>query len=113
LTRGIHLSVRTERGHLTTSTSRPECRELCISPDTLYAGTVVPTNERRTLTVIRRLGVVRAADLEEQGIPRRRLYALLQRGKGERQARGLYAASITPAPPTTRLPRSPSGSRVV
>ena len=51
------------------------------------------TNERRTLSVIRRLGVVRAADLEEQGIPRRRLYALLQKGKVERQARGVYAAS--------------------
>ena len=51
------------------------------------------TNERRTLSVIRRLGVVRAADLEEQGIPRRRLYALLQKGKVERQARGIYAAS--------------------
>ena len=31
--------------------------------------------------------------LEEQGIPRRRLYALLQKGKVERQARGVYAAS--------------------
>jgi predicted transcriptional regulator of viral defense system len=66
---------------------------LCISPDILYAGGVVATNERRTLSVIRRLGVVRAADLEEQGIPRRRLYALLQKGKVERQARGVYAAS--------------------
>ena len=66
---------------------------MCISPDILYPGSVVATNERRTLSVIRKLGVVRAADLEEQGIPRRRLYALLQKGKVERQARGVYAAS--------------------
>ncbi len=51
------------------------------------------TDERRTLAVIRRLGVVRAADLEERGIPRGRLYSLLEKGKVERQARGIYAAS--------------------
>jgi predicted transcriptional regulator of viral defense system len=53
----------------------------------------VATNERRTLAVIRSLGVLRAADLEQRGIPRRRLYALLQKGKVVRQARGVYAAS--------------------
>ena len=54
---------------------------------------LVATNERRTLAVIRKLGVVRAADLAERGIPRQRLYALLQKGKVERQGRGIYAAS--------------------
>jgi predicted transcriptional regulator of viral defense system len=58
----------------------------------MYTG-VVATNERRTLAVIRKLGVLRAADLEERGIPRRQLYALVQKGKVERQARGIYTAS--------------------
>jgi predicted transcriptional regulator of viral defense system len=51
------------------------------------------TDERQTLALVRRLGVVRAGDLEERGIPRRQLYALLQKGKVERQARGVYVAS--------------------
>jgi len=49
--------------------------------------------DRRALQVIRRLGVVRAADLEAQGIPRRRLYELVGEGKVERKARGIYTAS--------------------
>jgi predicted transcriptional regulator of viral defense system len=53
-------------------------------------------NDRRALQVIRRLGVVRAADLEAQGIPRRRLYQLVGEGKVERQARGIYTASGHP-----------------
>ena len=57
----------------------------------------MPTdNERRTLQVIRRLGVVRAADLEERGIPRRRLYRLVRKGKVARQARGIYVVSNHP-----------------
>jgi predicted transcriptional regulator of viral defense system len=50
-------------------------------------------NDRRALQVIRRLGVVRAADLEAQGIPRRRLYELVAKGQVVRQTRGIYTAS--------------------
>lgn len=52
--------------------------------------------KRRALQVIRRLGVVRAADLEARGIPRGRMYQLLRQGKVVRQARGIYAASNHP-----------------
>jgi predicted transcriptional regulator of viral defense system len=53
-------------------------------------------DERRALRVIHRLGVVRAADLGAHGIPRQRLYQLVRKGKVERQARGIYAASNHP-----------------
>jgi predicted transcriptional regulator of viral defense system len=43
--------------------------------------------------VIRRLGIVRAAELEAQGIPRGQLYRLVRKGLVERRARGLYVAS--------------------
>jgi predicted transcriptional regulator of viral defense system len=49
--------------------------------------------EREALEVIRRLGVVRPRDLDERGIPRSRLYRLLEKGLVERQGRGLYTAS--------------------
>lgn len=49
--------------------------------------------ERQALQVIRRLGVVRAADLEAHGIPRQRLYQLVRKGEVERQARGIYAST--------------------
>jgi predicted transcriptional regulator of viral defense system len=52
--------------------------------------------ERQALQVIRRLGVVRPADLEAHGIPRRRMYDLVRKGKVERHARGIYAASNHP-----------------
>jgi predicted transcriptional regulator of viral defense system len=52
--------------------------------------------EREALQVIRRLGVVRPADLEAHGIPRRRMYDLVRKGKVERHARGIYAASDHP-----------------
>jgi len=54
---------------------------------------VATDNDQRTLQVIRRLGVVRAADLEGRGIPRRRLYRLVSKGKVARQARGIYVVS--------------------
>ena len=50
-------------------------------------------SERRVLQIIRRLGVVRPADLEERGIPRQRMYQLLRKGHVARHARGIYAAS--------------------
>ncbi|HZF11599.1 MAG TPA: type IV toxin-antitoxin system AbiEi family antitoxin domain-containing protein [Thermoanaerobaculia bacterium] len=53
-------------------------------------------DERRALRVIHRLGVVRTADLAAHGIPRQRLYQLVRKGKVERQARGIYAASNHP-----------------
>jgi predicted transcriptional regulator of viral defense system len=45
------------------------------------------------LNVVRRLGILRAADLEVHGIPRSHLYRLLRQGLIKRQARGLYVAS--------------------
>lgn len=45
------------------------------------------------LNVVRHLGIVRAADLEAHGIPRRQLYRLLRQGLIQREARGLYVAS--------------------
>ena len=49
--------------------------------------------KRRALHVIRRLGVVRAADLEACGIPRQRLYQLVQKGDVVREGRGIYTAA--------------------
>jgi predicted transcriptional regulator of viral defense system len=49
--------------------------------------------ERQALEVIRRLGIVRAADLEAQGISRSRLHALARKGEVVRHARGVYAAA--------------------
>ena len=49
--------------------------------------------ERRALQIIRRLGIVRPADLEERGIPRQRMYQLLRKGHVARHARGIYAAN--------------------
>jgi predicted transcriptional regulator of viral defense system len=50
-------------------------------------------DERKAIQLIRHLGIVRPADLEQRGIPRRRLYQLVRKGKVRRQARGVYAAS--------------------
>lgn len=46
--------------------------------------------------VIRRLGIVRAAELEAHGIPRGQLYRLVRKGLVERRARGLYVANQHP-----------------
>jgi predicted transcriptional regulator of viral defense system len=43
--------------------------------------------------IIRRLGIVRAAELEAHGIPRGQLYRLVRKGLVARRARGLYVAS--------------------
>lgn len=51
------------------------------------------TAEREALKVIRRLGVVRAGELEAYGIPRQRMYQLLRKGQVARRARGVYTAS--------------------
>jgi predicted transcriptional regulator of viral defense system len=52
--------------------------------------------ERRVLQIIRRLGIVRPAELEAHGIPRGQIYRLLRDGLVERQARGIYVASRYP-----------------
>jgi predicted transcriptional regulator of viral defense system len=49
--------------------------------------------DRAALRVIRRLGVVRTADLAAHGIPRGRLYSLVRNGAVERYGRGTYAAA--------------------
>lgn len=52
--------------------------------------------ESHVLQVVRRLGIVRAAELEAHGIPRGQLYGLVRKGLVERQARGIYVASEHP-----------------
>lgn len=44
------------------------------------------------IEMIRRMGIVRPADLEIRGIPRARLYSLAQKGLVERRGRGIYVA---------------------
>jgi predicted transcriptional regulator of viral defense system len=52
--------------------------------------------ENQVLHLVRRLGIVRAADLEAHGIPRGRLYALVRKGLVERYARGIYVIAKHP-----------------
>jgi len=44
------------------------------------------------IEMIRRMGIVRPSDLETRGIPRARLYSLVQEGLVERHGRGIYVA---------------------
>lgn len=44
------------------------------------------------IEMIRRMGIVRPSDLETCGIPRARLYSLVQEGLVERRGRGIYVA---------------------
>jgi len=53
-------------------------------------------SESHILRVVRRLGIVRAADLEVHGISRGQLYRLVRKGLVERRARGIYVASEHP-----------------
>lgn len=57
---------------------------------------MVASRESQVLQIIKRKGIVRAADLEAHGFPRGQLYRLLRRGLVERQARGVYVASRHP-----------------
>jgi predicted transcriptional regulator of viral defense system len=57
---------------------------------------VATAAERRTLRVIRGIGVVRPTDLEARGIPRQRMYRLVRKGQVTRHARGIYAAADHP-----------------
>lgn len=52
--------------------------------------------ESHVLEVVRRLGIVRAAELEAHGIRRAQLYGLVRKGLVERQARGIYVATRHP-----------------
>jgi len=49
--------------------------------------------EKRILSLIKKLGVVRAHDLKDRGIPRAVIYVLCRRGLLKRQARGLYVST--------------------
>jgi predicted transcriptional regulator of viral defense system len=44
------------------------------------------------LKIVRQLGIVRPAELEERGYPRRQLYQLVREGVLEQRGRGLYVA---------------------
>ncbi len=52
--------------------------------------------QQQVLRIIRRLGIVRPAELEAHGIPRGQLYRLVRQGRVERQARGIYVARRHP-----------------
>jgi len=52
--------------------------------------------EREILSVLRRLGIVRAGELKAHGIPRSQLYRLVQNGLVVREARGIYVARKHP-----------------
>jgi predicted transcriptional regulator of viral defense system len=48
--------------------------------------------KEREIETIRRMGIVRPADLENRGISRARLYSLVQKGLVDRRGRGIYVA---------------------
>ena len=54
------------------------------------------SRDNQALRVIRRLGIVRPTQLEAHGVPRNRLYRLVQKGLVERRARGIYTACEHP-----------------
>jgi predicted transcriptional regulator of viral defense system len=55
----------------------------------MYTGRMT---QDETLEFIRRHGIVRPADLEAEGIPRKRLYDLVRAGYVIRESRGVYVA---------------------
>ena len=50
----------------------------------------------QALGIIKRLGIVRPAELKAYGIPRAELYHLFRKGRIVRQARGIYVATRHP-----------------
>lgn len=52
--------------------------------------------DNQVMKTIRRLGIVRPADLSAHGIPRSWLYRLVRDGLVERQSRGVYPAQRHP-----------------
>lgn len=53
---------------------------------------MITEEDRHALRVVQRLGIVRPAQLEANGIPRSRLYRLLRKRLIKRQSRGVYTA---------------------
>jgi predicted transcriptional regulator of viral defense system len=51
------------------------------------------SHDNHVVRLIRKMGLVRPAELEAQGIARAQLYSLLDKGLVARQARGLYVVS--------------------
>ena len=72
-------------------------RDLSITPDIMYTPDM-PNNKsiEHTLALIRRLGMVRPAELQARGIPRQVLYELVRSGEVERQVRGIYVVKDHP-----------------
>ena len=58
--------------------------------------TMAVLSESQIIQVLRRLGIVRAAELEAHGIPRGQLYRLVRDGLVVREARGIYIARKHP-----------------
>jgi len=58
--------------------------------------TMAARRESQILQVLRRLGIVRAAELEAHGIPRGQIYRLVRKGLVERRTPGIYVASRHP-----------------
>src|SRR5687768_12493554 len=54
------------------------------------------SRDSQVIRLIRKMGLVRPADLEARGIARAQLYSLLDKGLVARQARGLYVVSEHP-----------------
>ena len=52
--------------------------------------------KNQALGIIKRLGIVRPAELKAYGIPRAELYHLFRKGRIVRQARGIYVATRHP-----------------
>jgi predicted transcriptional regulator of viral defense system len=51
------------------------------------------TRKERALRIIEQVGLARAGDLEARGVPRAKLYQLVQQGLVARQARGIYTVA--------------------
>jgi predicted transcriptional regulator of viral defense system len=66
----------------------------CIQSPTLcmMSGNMKIRAKEPAIEIIRRMGIVRPADLEIFGITRSRLYSLVQKGLVERRGRGIYVA---------------------
>ena len=66
----------------------------CIQSPTLciMSGNMKIRSKEPPIEIIRRMGIVRPADLEIFGITRARLYSLVQKGLVERRGRGIYVA---------------------
>ena len=66
----------------------------CIQSPTLcmMSGNMKIRAKEPAIEIIRRMGIVRPADLEIFGITRAQLYSLVQKGLVERRGRGIYVA---------------------